>query len=73
MALTQPQINFFPLPHFPQAEDIESVPQINFSLVTAGIFFFEGIVFSRVCDFFFLSVTTITLERLKQSEPNFHT
>ena len=49
-------------------------------------FFFEDIVFSRVCDFifylfifylfiffFFLSVTTITLERLNQSEPNFHT
>ena len=38
------------------------------------IIFSEGIVCSYVCDFFFfLSVTTITLERLKQSELNFHT
>ena len=35
------------------------------------LFSFEGIVFSCICDF--LSVTTITLERLNQSEPNFHT
>ena len=50
-------------------------PEKNFS---------EGIVFSRVCDFvlfffiyfiylFICSVYTITLERLNQSEPNFHT
>ena len=43
-------------------------PEKNFS---------EGVVFSCVCDFvlsyFIFSVTTITLERLNQSEPNFHT
>ena len=43
--------------------------------------FLRKIVFSCVCDFFFLDVCmfgclfvdTITLERLNQSEPNFHT
>ena len=43
-------------------------PEKNFS---------EGVVFSCVCDFvlfyFIFSATTITLERLNQSEPNFHT
>ena len=41
--------------------------------------FSEGTVFSRVCDFVLflvfrcLSVTTVTLERLHHSVPNFHT
>ena len=51
------------------------VIQINPTLLPPRKEFF--IVFSRVCDFvlflFFLSVITITLERLNQSESNFHT
>ena len=38
--------------------------------------FSESTVFSGVCDFvlfIFLFVSTITLERLSQSKPNFHT
>ena len=49
------------------------VLQTFFFICTERIFH-KDIVFSCMCDYFFsLFVTTITLERLNQSEPNFHT